>query len=245
MTAILLVGNVFAQQKNSTAYRQASVVTSSFHITGGAAFSASKDFKQAYNNNMGDMGLNVGCGFLINPFVLGRAQSFSPVLVGMDFNFNYLGRDKYTFSNAAPIKREYWIGNFGALVRLDPMNDQSQHVRFFADGFAGWGRYWANTKIDKNLLETVIDDQQYLTGMYNDNNFTWGVGGGLLFGKAGNSKFMLRAMYYFNGEYTVIDRNTMQISNNTLTYKVKNVNANMFTVQMGVSFETLKNLAKQ
>ena len=218
----------------------ASVLRGSFHINGGVGFAANKEFKAAYRNNMGDMGLNFGTGFLLNPFGIGKQPRYSPVLIGLDFNWNYLGRDKYEFTNSyEDWKREFWMGNFGALLRLDPMNNVHQKVRFFGDGFAGWGRYWANTKIDKDLLDTIIDDEQYLVGKYNDNNFTWGAGGGLLIGngKQSGALFMIRAMYYFNGNYTVVDRETVRIENNNLNYQVKTVNANMFTVQIGISLD--------
>jgi hypothetical protein len=46
-------------------------------------------------------------------------------------------------------------------------------------------------------------------------------------------------MYYFNGDYQAVQRNSITVSGNYLYYQVKNTNANMFLVQLGVSLGDL------
>jgi len=108
----------------------------------------------------------------------------------------------------------------------------------FADGFAGWGRYWANTKYDKTFAQSLVDDNTYLADKYHDDNFTTGVGAGFVL--AGKDKdepsFTFRAMYYINGSYKAVLRNSIGVSGNYLTYQVKDVNANMLMIQCGISF---------
>ena len=204
-------------------------------LLGGAAVPA-RSFQRVYDNKMGGLGLSGNIGFVLNPLALGRVKTYSPVWLGVDLGWNYLGRDKYTYNNQPYLKTEFWTGNYGLLVRIDPTRDR--RFRPFADGFAGWGRYWANTKYDKTFAESLIDNNQYLAGKYHEDNFTTGLGCGFVW--AGKDKdepsFMLRAMYYINGEYKAVIRNTIVVSGNYLTYQVQRVNANMLVIQCGISF---------
>lgn len=199
----------------------------------------SGDFKNAYNNKMGGVGIAGNIGFLLNPLGLGRNKQYSPILLGIDLGWNYLGRSKFEYNGHPYLKTEFWTGNYGLLVRLDPVT--GSRFRPFADGFAGWGRYWANTKEDKTFGQSLIDDNQYLVNKYHDDNFTTGLGAGF-FIKAKDSdepSLTFRVMYYFNGDYRAVQRNSITVSGNYLSYQVKNTNANMFLVQVGVSLGDL------
>jgi len=210
-------------------------------LLGGAAISG-KSFQRVYNNKMGGLGLSGNIGFVLNPLALGHTKNYSPVWLGIDLGWNYLGRDKYTYNNEPYLKTEFWSGNYGLLVRIDPTSDDRERPRRrfrpFADGFAGWGRYWANTKYDKTFAQSLVDDNQYLAAKYHDDNFTTGLGCGFVW--AGKDReepaFTFRAMYYINGEYKAVLRNSIVVSGNYLMYQVQRVNANMLVLQCGISF---------
>lgn len=227
---LLVTTTAFAQQRTVSGY-----------LLGGAAIPG-KSFQRVYDNKMGGIGLSGNIGFVLNPLALGRNKAWSPVWLGIDLGWNYLGRDKYTYNNEPYLKTEFWTGNYGLLVRIDPTSDDPERPRRrfrpFADAFAGWGRYWANTKFDKTFAQSLVDDNQYLAGKYHDDNFTTGLGCGFVW--AGKDKdepsFTLRAMYYLNGEYKAVLRNTITVSGNYLTYQVQRVNANMLVIQCGISF---------
>jgi hypothetical protein len=208
-------------------------------LLGGAAI-PNKSFQRVYDNKMGGLGLGWNLGFVVNPLALGHNKTWSPIWLGIDLGWNYLGRDKYTYNNEPYLKTEFWSGNYGLLVRIDPTEKSYRQRRFrpFADGFAGWGRYWANTKYDKTFAQSLIDDNQYLAGKYHDDNFTTGLGCGFIW--AGKDRyepsFTFRAMYYLNGEYKAVLRNSIAVSGNYLMYQVQRVNANMLVLQCGISF---------
>jgi len=204
-------------------------------LMGGAAI-PSKSFQRVYDNKMGGLGLSGNVGFVLNPLALGKIKTYSPVWLGIDLGWNYLGRGKYTYNGDPYLKTEFWAGNYGLLVRIDPT--EGSRFRPFADGFAGWGRYWANTKFDKTFAQSLVDNNQYLVGKYHDDNFTTGLGCGFVF--AGKDRdepsFTFRAMYYLNGDYEAVIRNSITVSGNYLTYQVQKVNANMLVIQCGISF---------
>ena len=197
-----------------------------------------KAFQQVYDNNMGGMGLAGNIGFVVNPMALGRTKVWSPVWLGIDLGWNYLGRSKFKYNGDPYLKTEFWSGNYGLLVRIDPIEGREHRFRPFFDGFAGWGRYWANTKYDKTFAQSLVDDNTYLADKYHDDNFTTGLGAGFII--AGKDKdepsFTLRAMYYITGSYKAVLRNSIGVSGNYLTYTVKDVNANMLMIQCGISF---------
>lgn len=221
---LLITTQAFAQERSVSGF-----------LLGGVA-TPGQSFQRVYNNHMGGLGLSGNIGFVVNPLALGRNKAYSPIWLGIDLGWNYLGRDKYTYNDQPYLKTEFWTGNYGLLVRIDPTI--GRRFRPFADGFAGWGRYWANTKWDKNFGQSLVDDNQYLAGKYHDDNFTTGVGAGFVL--AGKDKdepsFTFRAMYYFNGEYLAVLRNTITVSGNYLVYQATKVNANMLVLQCGISF---------
>lgn len=201
--------------------------------------SPGSEFREVYKNRMGGLGINGGIGFLLNPLSLGRYRQYSPVLLGLDLHWNYLGRDKIEYNGQPYLKTEFWTGNYGLLVRLDPVS--KGRFKPFADGFAGWGRYWAYTKEDKSFGQSLTDDNKYLVDKYHDDRFTTGLGAGFII-KPKNiheAAFMLRVMYYLNGEYVAVQRSSIVITNNYLSYSVKKANANMFVIQFGVCFGEL------
>jgi len=202
----------------------------------GGVSSPGSAFRDVYKNHMGGVGLTGSFGGVLNPLGLGRHPQYSPVLIGVDLNWNYLGRDKIEYNGQPFLKTEFWTGNYGVIVRIDPVDQR--RFKPFIDGFAGWGRYWANTKEDKSFGQSLIDDNKYLVDKYHDDNFTTGIGAGFLI-KAKDvdqPSFTMRVMYYINGEYTAVQRNSIYVSGNYLNYTIKSVNANMFVIQAGVSF---------
>lgn len=193
-----------------------------------------------------DSGTGLGGGFNVNALAspYGR-KKYSPVLLGLDFNYLYLGRDKVDETpTAPPYKTNFNYYTISAATRVLLRKDEG--ITPFIDGLLGMKIYNTKTKIDKDALQTVLaDEQPEVIHSNSDSGLTYGVGVGFYNRKynrdeqgeitTGKASFSLRAMYLWGDEIDYVKRGTVVVgSDGTVTFDTGYTNTNMFVIQLGV-----------
>lgn len=201
----------------------------------------SQQFKEAIDNGTGGVGAGFNFNVLASPY--GR-KKYSPVMLGVDFNYLHLGRDKVSESTTAPpYKTTYNYYTVCGATRL--FLKKGEGIVPFVDGMLGLKIYNTKTKIDKDAFQTIINDEQpEVIHSKNDNGLTYGVGVGFYnrrYAKdadgqttMGKASFSLRVMYLWGDEIEYVKRGSVVIDNGTVTYDKGYTTTNMFVVQLGL-----------
>jgi hypothetical protein len=216
----------------------------SFYFNGQVAVPA-KEFREAINNSVGDLGVGLAGGFLFSPF--GQKKP-SPILLGVDIGYTNYGVEKIgADSNNPALKITHNIYSFDAIGRLRHPNHHNKKVIPFIDGLLGLKLYNTRIKVDKNLIDVIFntDDAEVLDNV-NDTGLNFGLGAGFYthpknFNGIG---FTMRALYMWGDEVEYVVRNSVKRSNGTLTYETAKANTSMLTIQLGItgfSFSKLVN----
>lgn len=198
----------------------------------------SEEFKKAVDNPNEGLGVGLGSNILFNP--KGK-KGYSPVFFGADFTYLTFGRDKQpSTTNAPPYKTTFNYYAINGIARLF-LTDKEYGFTPFVDGMLGLKIYNTRTKIDKDLLDTVLnDDQPEVIHTTNDTGLGYGVGIGFYKRKIkdegeGKASFTLRAMYLWGDKIRYVVRGSVQIDNGAVTYETKYSNTNMVMLQFGVN----------
>jgi hypothetical protein len=195
----------------------------------------SKEFKEAVRNDFGDIGVGFATSILLNPF--GKKKP-SPILMGIDFSYLTYGVDKIDQSSSnPPLKTTFNVYNISAAFRFLPK--QSGGFAPFVDGMIGSRIFNTRTKINKDILDTVInDDQPEVINTTNDAGLCYTLGVGFFNRKSDRDElkgsFTFRILYTWGDDAEYIIRDSIQLdANNFVTYETARTRTDMFLIQLG------------
>jgi hypothetical protein len=216
----------------------------SFYFNGQVAVPA-KEFREAINNSVGDLGVGLAGGFLFSPF--GQKKP-SPILLGVDIVYTNYGVEKIgADSNNPALKITHNIYAFNGIGRLRHPNHSNKRLIPFVDGLIGLKLYNTRVKVDKNLIDVIFntDDAEVLDNV-NDTGLNFGMGAGFYTHpkKANGVGFTMRALYMWGDEIEYVVRNSVKLNNGTLTYESAKANTSMLTIQLGITGFTFGKLVK-
>lgn len=235
----LLILNVQGQESDTLRFDYLS-----FYFNGLVAVPA-KEFREAINNSIGDLGVGLAGGFLFSPF--GQRKP-TPVLLGADIGYINYGVEKIgANTNNPPIKITHNIYSFDGIARLRHPDHHNKKVTPFIDGLLGLKLYNTRVKIDKNFFDILFNtnDAEVLDNI-NDTGVNFGLGAGFYTHpqKSNGVGLTMRAIYMWGDEVDYVVRNSVKMNNGTLTYKSEKANTSMLTIQLGITGFSFSNLVK-
>jgi hypothetical protein len=209
-----------------------------FHVsvTGVVGFPSS-ELKEAVTNNFGDLGIGFAVSLLVNP--LGSKKP-SPIFMGIDFSYLTYGVDKIDASASYPqLKTTFNVYNISGAFRFVPKH--SPGFSPFIDGMIGSRIFNTRTKVDKNALQTLLnEDQPEVVNTTNDAGICYTLGTGFFVRKIKNSNdegkgaFTLRVLYSWGDDVEYIKRDSIQLDQDGfLTYEKGRTRTDMLVVQVG------------
>jgi hypothetical protein len=194
------------------------------------------EFNDAVNNESNGMGVGFNTNLLFNPK---SKNAYSPVFFGGDFSYISFGRDKQPASGNLPAyKTTFNYYSINGIARLF-LTDKTEGFTPFVDGMLGMKIYNTRTKIDKDLLNTVLnDDQPEVIHTTNDTGLDYGVGVGFYkrkFREAGEGKgsLTLRVAYLWGDKIQYVKRGSLKVDAGTIDYETSYANTSMFLIQLG------------
>ncbi len=198
----------------------------------------SEEFKKAVDNPIEGLGVGLGSNVLFNP--KGK-KGYSPVFFGADFTYVTFGRDKQlAATNAPPYKTTFNYYSINGIARVF-LTDKEYGFTPFIDGMLGMKIYNTRTKIDKNLVDIILnDDQAEVIHTTNDTGLGYGLGIGFYNRKfkdegEGKGSFTLRVLYLWGDKIRYVVRGSMQVDNGAVTYETNYSNTNMIMIQFGIN----------
>lgn len=195
------------------------------------------EFRQAVNSDSNVLGLGFNSNLLFNPK---GSKAYSPVWFGVDYSYITFGRDKQASSgNLPPYKTTYNYHIINGIARLF-LTDKTEGFTPFVDGMLGLKIYNTRTKVDKNLWNVILnDDQPEVIHTTNDTGMDYSVGVGFYNRKItdGESKtsFTLRIAYTWGDKIQYIKRGSLKVTNDTITFETDYANTSMILVQLGIN----------
>lgn len=208
-----------------------------FHVNAVVAVPLN-EFRDALKNNFGNVGVGVSTGVLVNPF--GKKKP-SPIFVGGEFSYLTYGVDKIKESaNNPPIKSTFNIYSINAAGRM--LLTQDKAFVPYIDGLLGARIFNTRTKIDKDFLATVLnDDQPEVLNTTNDTGVNYGIGVGFYNRKTKISdaenqiSFTLRVLYTWGVEARYVIRDSITINaDGIVEYKTGQTKTDMISIQLGI-----------
>jgi len=196
------------------------------------------DFKEAIDNSVGGAGVGVGTNFLFNP--KGK-KAYSPIFLGIDFSYVTFGRDKQeATTNGLPYKTTFNYYNISGVSRIF-LTDKTEGLTPFIDGMLGLKIFNTRTKIDKDLIGTIINDQPEVIHTTNDTGLGYGLGVGFYKRHphteegSGGASVSMRVMYLWGDKTSYVKRGSLQVDNGAVTYETGYANTNMILIQLGIT----------
>ncbi|TDQ18482.1 hypothetical protein DFQ04_0284 [Algoriphagus boseongensis] len=195
------------------------------------------EFKNAIDNSLGDLGFGGGFHFLLNP----KKEGYSPLLLGLDFNYLNLGTEKTPESQFLPkLKTTFNYFTLGPLFRL-ALTDKQTGMIPFVDALIGMKIMNTKTRVDNDLVDTLLD-QEYLESLLSTNyeGLTYGVGIGFYHrakpkeaNELGGSLFV-KLMYQYGDKTKYVIRNTIEVNPaGQITFEENRAQTSMITLQFG------------
>lgn len=193
------------------------------------------ELRDVIQNSYGNVGIGIAAGVMMNPMAKGKPSAF---LIGLDFGYLIYGVDKIP-ANAVHgnIKSSFNIYSFGVAGRLMA----SQHKKFtpFLDGVLGAKIFNVRTKIDKDLVGTLVNSDAEVIDNFDNSTLSYSLGVGFFNRKPGNDfgrgSFSVRFLYTWGMETKYVPRNTVYIdANNNIQYQTANTHTDMFLIQFGL-----------
>lgn len=196
----------------------------------------SATFREVINNSFGNLGYGISTGILFSP--LGQKKP-SPVLLGIDFGyFNYGIEKKEATVTTPPLKTTYNVFTWNGITRLRPKNYHGRLTPFL-DGLLGFKLFNTKTKIDKNLLNVVVNDNQpEMINNVKDTGVNYGLGAGFMTNpkKVNGVGFSLRVLYLWGDNVKYVVRNSLSIdANKNVTFQTAEAKTSMVIIQLGFS----------
>jgi hypothetical protein len=228
--------HVSAQETDTTRFDYIS-----FYFNGMVAVPA-KEFREAINNSVGDLGVGLAGGFLFSP--LGQKKP-SPVLIGIDIGYMNYGVEKINANSVDPaLKITHNIFSFNGIGRLRPYQHDGK-ITPFIDGLLGLKLYNTRVKIDKTFLDTIFNnDEAEVLKNVNNTGVNFGLGCGFYTYTSNGIGFTLRGLYLWGDEIDYVVRNSMKVNNGTLSYETATANTSMLTIQLGITGLSFSNLVR-
>jgi len=198
----------------------------------------SKQFKEAVSNQFEGTGVGIGSSVLFN--VKGKKE-LSPLALGIDFSYLTFGRDKIAATSGAPPHKTTF--NFYSVSAVSRVILSKRETGFtpFIDGMVGVKIVNTRTKIDKNVLNILLNnDQPEVINNTNDYGLGYGLGMGWYTRKMagdngqGTASFTLRIMYLWGDQTSYVKRGSMQVNNGYVSYETGHTNTNMVLIQLGI-----------
>lgn len=195
------------------------------------------EFKKAVDNSAGGMGVGFGTNFLVNP--KGK-KGYSPVFFGVDFSYLTFGRDKQpSINNAPPYKTSFNHYSISGITRL-VLTDKALGFTPFIDGMIGAKIFNTRTKIDKNFLGTLFNEEDEVIHTTNDTGLGYGLGLGFFTRHQkdeegnGTGSFSLRLMYLWGDKTQYVKRGSLTVDNGSVSYETGYTKTNMILLQFGI-----------
>jgi hypothetical protein len=154
--ALLAILNVYAQPDSLYEISSSSYYDKYNLSILGVVGIPSKELKEAVTNNFGNLGVGFATSFLFNP--TGKRKP-SPVFAGVEFVYLTYGVDKIGETSASPpLKTTFNVYNISGAFRFLPK--QSPGFTPFVDGMIGSRIFNTRTKVDKNAVQTILNEEQ-------------------------------------------------------------------------------------
>lgn len=185
-------------------------------------------------------GLGGGFNVLVNP--KGRGL-FSPVHLGAEFNYIYLGKEKIDASPTyPPLKTNYNFVTVGPIIRYFPFEKEEGFTPFFDGGF-GWKILSTSTQFDDTLLETIINGEeavQLMSTKFGGIGLNLGVG---FFnrqlpkeGEPNTASFYMKILYQYGDTINFVERGSIKVDNlGNFSYQTGRTKTSMIILQIGLA----------
>jgi len=206
-----------------------------FYLTSQMAI-PSKEFREVINNDFGNLGFGVGTGLVFSPLLENRP---SPILIGLDFGYFTYGQEKTPATNTAPsLKTTHNVFTWNAIGRLRPKYERGT-ITPFLDGLVGLKLYNTKTKINKDLIDFIFnDDQREVINNVKDTGVNYGLGTGFYTNpkKRSHPGFTLRVLYLWGDEVNYVVRNSVKLDPaGFVTFETARANTSMLIIQLGIT----------
>jgi hypothetical protein len=195
------------------------------------------EFEKAISNDNEVLGLGFNTNLLFSP--RGK-KAYSPIWFGVDYTYISLGRDKQSAQgNLPPFKTTFNYHGINGIGRLF-LTDQTEGITPFVDGMLGMKIYNTRTKVDKDLWDTIVnDDQPEVIHTTNDVGLGYGIGLGFFKRKQTEAEtktsFTLRVAYLWGDKIQYLVRGSVKVDNDTINYETGYTNTNMILIQLGIN----------
>ncbi len=198
-----------------------------------------QEFRQAVDNPLGGTAVGAGINVLFNP--KGR-NGQSPIYPGIDFNYVTFGRDFIEgTTNAPPLKTTFNYYAINGVFRLMPVLKERGFIPF-VDGALGLEIFNTRTKIDKNVLNIVLNDgQPEVIHTTNDTGLLRTVAVGWFVRRPSKAEpdrpggsFSMRIGYTFGSPIYYVKRGSVAVNNGFVTYEEDRTRAQMIQIQLGI-----------
>ena len=215
-----------------------------FYVNGTVAV-PSREFREVINNSFGNLGYGFNIGLLMSP--VGQKKA-SPILLGVDFGYNHYGVDKINSTGNTPgLKTSHNIYTWNGTARLMPKL-YSETIIPFVDGMLGLKLFNSKTKIDKNLLNLALNDNQpEVINNVNDYGLNYGLGAGLLVNgsKPSYAGFSFRVLYFWGDNTTYVVRNSVKVdANRNVTFETGAAKTTMIVFQLGFTAANVRKMVR-
>lgn len=196
------------------------------------------EFRDAVNNSFGGTGWGGGLNLLINPK---KGGAYSPVLIGIESNYMNLGTDKTPETVYLPqLKTSFNYFNVGPMIR-GILSSKEEGIIPFIDGFVGMKILNTKTKIDNNLIDTLLDEE-YVESLLSTNyeGLGYGVGLGFFNRKLKSDEmqmagsFYMKVMYQYGDRVNYVKRGSIEVDQEGfITYETGRTQTSMIVLQAG------------
>lgn len=245
--SILSFTLVQAQERTNTKLATDTIKFANLHFyLAGMIAVPQREFRDVIDNSFGNLGYGFNTGILLSP--VGQKKP-SPVLLGIDFGYIHYGIDKIEGTSTMPgLKTSHNIYTWNGTARLMPKL-YSGAITPFVDGMLGVKLFSSKTKIDKNLLNIALNDNQ---PEVINNAKDYGLNYGLGLGFFTNSKnlsytgFSLRLLYFWGDNANYVVRNSLRIdSNQNVTFQTGEAKTSMVMIQLGFTAPNVRKMVNQ
>ena len=204
-----------------------------FYLSGTIAV-PQREFREVIDNSFGNLGYGINLGLLLSPVGLKKP---SPILLGLDFGYIHYGIDKIPSTTNTPgLKTSHNIYTWNGIARLEPKL-YSGGITPFVDGMLGVKLFNSKTKIDKNLLNLALNDNQpEVINNVNDYGLNYGLGAGFFTNlkAAPFTGFSLRVCYFWGDNANYVVRNSVRVdTNQNVTFQTAEAKTSMVLIQLG------------
>lgn len=205
-----------------------------------------REFREVIDNAFGNLGYGFNSGILISP--VGQKKP-SPILLGIDFGYIHYGIDKIEGTSTMPgLKTSHNIYTWNGTARLMPKLFKGA-ITPFADGMLGMKLFNSKTKIDKNLLNLALNDNQpEVINNVKDYGLNYGLGVGFITNSTSESfaGFSLRVLYFWGDNARYVVRNSLQIdANQNVTFQTGEAKTSMVMIQLGFTAPNIRKMLNQ